>query len=82
MVYSGMKVLWYVETTGKGWAQSVGIKWKSGHVEESPGLSYYERKVSLCICVCVSVCLTIILFKEEEKILCSNFSSSVLQLLT
>ena len=37
-----------------------------------------KEKVSLCICVCVSVCLTIILFKEEEKILCSNFSSSVL----
>lgn len=83
MVYSGTKVLWYVETTGKGWAQSVGIKWKIGHVEESPGLSYYERKGEFVyLCVCVSVCLTIILFKEEEKILCSNFSSSVLQLLT
>lgn len=54
------------------------VKWKSGHVEESPGLAYYERKVELCISLCVSVCLTIILFKEEEKILCSNFSSSVL----
>ena len=54
MVYSGMKVLWYVETTGKGWAQSVGVKWKSGPVEESPGLSYYERKgefVYLCVCL-------------------------------
>lgn len=55
MVYSGMKVLWYVETTGKGWAQSVGVKCKSGYMEESPGLSYYERKgvfVYLCVCLC------------------------------
>lgn len=32
-----------------------------------------------CLCIWVSVCLTIILLKREEKILCSNFSSSVLQ---
>ena len=37
-----------------------------------------KEKLSLCMSLCVSVCLTIILFKEEEKILCSNFSSSVL----
>lgn len=68
MVYSGMGVLQYVETTLEKAGPGVWVL--NGRVFTSKNLKVclnMEEKLCLCISVYVSICLTTILFKREEK---------------